>query len=86
MNVGLASLYCLYVIASQATFSIGWFTFWLFFGMILTISVFCIAILTLFIVGIFSSGFFNAWDSCEKYIKGVYNYIIDKINGISIHF
>ena len=86
MNVGLASLYCLYVIASQATFSIGWFIFWLFFGLIIMTSIFCIAILVLFSTEVFSLGIFDAWDGCKKYIKGVYNYVIDRINSISIHF
>lgn len=39
MNIGLASLYCLYVLASGAAFSYGWFLFWLFFGLIITVSI-----------------------------------------------
>ena len=39
MNVGLATLYCVYVLASESSFSYGWFLFWLFFGLIITLSI-----------------------------------------------
>ena len=39
MNTTLALIYCLYVILSEATFSVAWLLFWLFFGLIVVLSI-----------------------------------------------
>lgn len=66
MNIGLCSLYCLYVLASGATFSLGWFLFWLFFGFIVVLSFFVIMAPIAIIITIFCSN-----DFYEKFKNGL---------------
>lgn len=58
MNILLAILYCLYVLSSGATFSLGWFLFWLFFGFIVVLSFFVIMAPIAIIITIFCSNDF----------------------------
>lgn len=61
MNIGLCSLYCLYVLASGATFSLGWFLFWLFFGFIIAVSILAILFPIALIICLFSNVSFSVY-------------------------
>ena len=75
MNIGLASLYCLYVLASGVAFSYGWFLFWLFFGLIITVSILSILLGIGWIACFISNVSFNEYfgkvilESKEKLIE-----------------
>lgn len=64
----LGILYCLYVIAAKATFSIGWLLFWVFFQAILVLGIFFFILLW---VGIFALylKFFSSKEYKEKVIS-----------------
>ena len=61
----LGILYCLYVIAAKATFSIGWLLFWVFFQVILVLGFFFFILLW---VGIFALylKFFSSKENKEE--------------------
>lgn len=73
MNILLAILYCVYVLASGVAFSLGWFLFWLFFGFIVTVSFFVIMAPIAFIIITFCSN-----DCYEKFKNGLKT-IADKL-------
>lgn len=68
-----AILYCLYVIASKVTFSIGWLIFWLFFPTIITISIFGL----LFLIGLIGGLIIRFCCSKERKKK------VEKINELT---
>ena len=81
----LGILYCLYVIAAKATFSIGWLLFWVFFQLIFVLGIFffillCIGIFALYLK--FFSSKENKEELLAKLSKKCYN-IADNCNTLT---
>ena len=68
-----AIVYCLYVIGAKVEFSIGWLIFWLFFPLIVLISIFGL----LFLIGLISELIIRFCCSKEKEKK------VEKINELT---
>ena len=73
MNTTLALIYCLYVILSEATFSVAWLLFWLFFGLIVVLSICSIILMIVSLYTLYLKLFCS-----EEYKKEVQEKIANK--------
>lgn len=81
----LGILYCLYVIAAKATFSIGWLLFWVFFQAILALGILFFILLCACIFGFYLK-FFSSKENKEELLTKLSEKcsdIVDNCNTLS---